>query len=331
MNSPMTTTTTTTQSTARLRAKRAAIGLIATALGVLALGSSPRVVAGTPLPKEFDGVDVKNLLGESVDGDIPLTDEDGKNIRFADLFDGTRPVVLTFNYYRCTSLCSVQLNELLKALEKTGWVPGEKFRVVTVSFDPRDTVEVAHDKRLNYLRKFASYRLDQDGEAELTGDALDARATAIDWSFMVGSPEAVKTLTERIGYGYRFDEKSGQYAHSPVTYIMSPKGVISRYLYGISYNPRDLKFALMEASDGKIGSVGEKVLLSCFSFDEDAGGYSAFAWGFMRLGGALALLILGTFLLIWWRRERRRAAAERVAQSLGSSAGPGAVTPESAR
>ncbi|MCB9734128.1 MAG: SCO family protein [Deltaproteobacteria bacterium] len=328
----MTHTTKTTPSTRWQRLVRLAIGLLATTLGVLAVGTSSRVAAGTPLPKEFDGVDVKNLLGQSIDGNIPLTDENGKKVLFSELFDGKRPVVLTLNYYRCTSLCSVQLNELLKALEKTGWVPGEKFRVVTVSFDPRDTVDVAHDKRLNYLREFARYTAKEDGDDEPTGTALDAKAEAIDWAFMVGSERAIKELTERIGYGYRFDEESGQYAHSPVTYIMSPKGVISRYLYGISYNPRDLKFGLMDASDGKIGSLGEKVLLSCFAYDADEGGYAAFAWGFLRLGGVLALLIFGSFLLMWWRRERRRSAADAAANTQNAKhAGHGVVTPESAR
>ena len=274
------------------------------ALVVGVLASTP-AAAGEPLPAQFDGVDIIDKLGQAVDLDVPLVDHTGRAVRFADFFDGKRPVIVTLNYFRCESLCSAQLNELVKTLKELDWAPGgEEFRIVTVSFDPRDDAEIARGKRDTYLRELARQRGVAEGVP--TDDAaVAARAATEDWAFLTATPEAIRTLTERLGYAYRYDADTEQYAHAPVVYIMSPTGVISRYLYGITYASRDLKFALIDASEGNVGSLGEKILMSCFSFDESAGGYTAFAWGFMRLGAILVLLVLGPWLLIHWRRERR--------------------------
>ncbi len=279
------------------------IGLLAVAVAPWLLPAPAR--AGAPLPAEFQGVDIKQKLGERIDPEVQLVDHSGRKVQLGDFFDGERPVIMTLNYYRCESLCSTQLNELVNALKFLDWLPGgEEFRIVTVSFDPRDDVDVALGKRETYTRELMrKWALDQD--ETLTDAELNARADSLQWDFLVAQPRAIRAITERLGYSYRFDKDSGQYAHAPVVYVMSPDGVISRYLFGISYTAQDLKFSILDASDGRVGSLGEKILLSCFAFDPDSGGYSAFAWGFMRIGGTLILLILGLWLLRFWRRERR--------------------------
>jgi len=279
---------------------------VAVAFGVVGLGAS--AWAGAGLPAEFEGVDVKNKLGEKVDLDLTLVDHAGQPVKLAKYFDGERPVILTLNYYRCDSLCSTQLNELLKAVRQLEWVPGEaEFQMVTVSFDPRDDTETAAGKRTTYAKELVRLRAQDAGE-ELTASQLDERAEAIGWEFMTGERDAITALSERLGYEFKYDEKSGQYAHSPVVYVMSPDGVISRYLFGITYKTQDLKFALIDASNGEIGDFGEKVLLSCFSFDPDGGGYAASAFGIMRLGAIFFAFVLSLYLLFHFRRERARRA-----------------------
>ena len=278
----------------------------------VAAGGPARAVA--PLPAQFDGVDVKNKLGQRVDLDIPLVSRAGETKSLGQVLAGDRPVLLTLNYYRCTSLCSVQLNELLKTLGEAAWLPGEQpFRVVTVSFDPTDTAAVAEGKRVTYTRELvravANDEAD-DSEAEtLRPAALDARANALDWEFYVAREKSIRALTETLGYQFTYDATTQQYAHSPVTYVLRPDGTINRYLFGVTISPRDLKFALMESSEGTLGDFGEKILLSCFAWDEDHGGYAATAWTIMRVGASGAALVLGLFLLRYWRRERKSARA----------------------
>lgn len=275
------------------------------AAGSASLPSQSRAVA--PLGSEFDGVDVKNKLGERVDLNIPIVDREGRTVSLGEALSGdNRPVLLTMNYYRCTTLCSAQLNELMKTIAGTGWLPGEEqFRIVTISFDPTDTSLVADGKRTTYTRELVRLLLERQGE-EATEEAIRARAESLDWEFYVAREKSIRALSETLGYYFRYDERSQQYAHSPVTYVLRNDGIINRYLFGISVPARDMKFALMETSEGTLGSFGEKILLSCFAYDEDHGGYGAFAWGFMRIGASAVAVLIAVFLLWQWRRERAR-------------------------
>lgn len=265
--------------------------------------------AGGPPPAQFDGVNIKNRLGAKLDPNLPLIDATGSTVSLGTFLDGERPVLLTLNYYRCTSLCSVQLNELLKTIIAARWAPGpEKYRIVTVSFDPSDTPDVAAGKQDTYRTALAKGLAEEAGD-ELTEAEVAERAKAIDWQFLVAREKSIRELTSEVGYSYRLDTATGQYAHSPVVYALSPSGVIARYLFGISFKPMDYKFALMEASEGRLGSFGDKILLNCFAFDTDHGGYTGLAWTLMRIGGAIVLLALGSTMFFAWRRERRRRLA----------------------
>jgi len=276
-------------------------------------GSDARAVA--PLGPEFDGVDVKNKLGQKVDTNIPFMDSTGKSVTLGDYLDGKKPVVFTLNFYRCTSICSAQLNALVSSLAKAGWAPGdEKFKIVTVSFDPSDTVEIALGKQKTYREELLRQLAQQNGD-EITEAEIRTRAESVDWTFLVAREKSIRAILDNVGYSVKYDERTDQYAHSPVTYVLTPAGIIGRYLWGIDISPRDLKFSLIESSDGELGSFGEKILLSCFDYNRDHGGYEAFAWGFMRIGGVTAMLLLGAWLIVHWRRERRRTVATAAAEA----------------
>ncbi len=297
--------------------RTALLALLAAPLaGAMAVGD---VRAVAPLPAQFDGVDVKNKLGQRVDLDIPLVNRAGEVTSLGQALAGgpgkavdNRPVLLTLNYYRCTSLCSVQLNELLKSLSEAAWLPGEEpFRIVTISFDPTDTSLIAEGKRETYTRELVRGALAAEDAPEPEAKALAARADALDWEFYVAREKSIRAITDTLGYYVRYEPSTQQYAHSPVTYVLRPDGTINRYLFGLTVSARDIKFALMESSEGTLGDFGEKILLSCFAWDEEHGGYAATAWTIMRVGASGVAVILGFFLFRYWRRERRatRAAA----------------------
>lgn len=312
---------------------------LSAALATASLATST-AYAVAPLDPVFQGVDVENKLGQPVDRNIPLAAPDGKTVTLGDFLDGLRerapdektaketntpgtagrPVLLTLNYFRCTSLCSQQLNQLLITLKEMGWAPGpQKFRIVTVSFDPSDTIEVAAGKQLSYRVELARAMAEANDEDDVSDAELQKRAADIDWTFLVGREKAIAALTKNLGYAYRYDAPSNQYAHSPVVYVLSADGIIERYLWGLNLPPQDLKFALMDASDGVLGSFGEKILSSCFVFD--SGGYHAFAWGIMRIGASLLAVIFGLWLFRFWRREKKRKA-EAATPGLPTNFGP---------
>lgn len=280
-------------------------------LGVLgaafAIATSAPALAVAPVGQEFEGVDVKNKLGEQVDLQIPLIAPDGSTVTLADFLDEERAVVLTLNFYRCTSICSEQLNSLVRTMVDMGsdWAPGvQKYRIVTVSFDPRDDAEVARGKQLTYRKELVRLLAEKD-DLELTEAQIDERAAAIDWTFLVAREKAIKALLDNVGYSVRWDEPTQQFAHSPVTYVLTPEGKIGRYLWNLLIPPNDLMFALMESSQGKLGSTFEKVLLSCFVYKD---GQYAIAWSVMRIGGGIIVVTLGLWLFMHFRREKKRSA-----------------------
>lgn len=245
------------------------------------------------LPEQLDGVTVTEKLGKQADLDAKFFDHRGEVVRLRDYLDGERPVLLTLNYYRCATLCNIQLNALTRALRELEWAPGENYRVVTVSIDHREKPELARSKRRSQLK------------------ALDRGD--VDWSFLVGDERQVRRITGSVGFGYRYDPEQDQWAHPAVLVFLSPGGKIVRYIYGLEFRARDLKFAIMEAGEGRIGSTVDRLILSCFHYDATVGRYGPFAFGIMRLGGVATVLLLGIFLALMWRRERsrRRRAARR--------------------
>ena len=245
-----------------------------------------RSTGSQPLAPAMHSIDVDEHLGNDLDTDLAFTDHTGKAVKIADFFDGKRPVLLTMNYFRCPVLCNVQLNELTEALRNFAWTPGdEHFRIVTVSIDPREQPMLASSKRKGHL------------------DAL-GRGDDVDWEFLTGDALSIRLLAAQLGIQYAYDPEQDQYAHPAVVVFASPEAKIVRYVYGLSYHPNDLKFGLIEASEGRVGSTLDRISLSCFHYDATLGRYGPFAFGLMRVAGAFTVLLIGTALLVLRRRER---------------------------
>ena len=255
------------------------------ALAVLLL-AAPHLHA-EELPAELEGVDVNEQLGEYVDLSLEFTDHNGETVRLADYVDGDVPVIITMNYYGCPMLCGLQLNAFVDGLADLTWSPGENYRIITVSFDHTEGAGLAAAKRSAYLEELGR------------GD--------VDWSFLVGSEENVAALAEDLGYGFRYVPSQDEYAHPAALMFLSPEGMVSRYLYGLTYESRDIRFAIMEASEGRVGTTVDRLILSCFVYDPDTGGYVRDAMMVMRLSGLATMTLIGIFLVIMWRREQANA------------------------
>ena len=193
--------------------------------------------------------------------------------------------MLTLNYYSCETLCSAQLNAVLKGLQDLDWIPGQNFNLVTISIDPDETSSLAAKKRATYLKELGKNNAS--------------------WDFLIGGQEQITSIADELGYRFTYDTINKQYAHPAVIMILSPTGKISRYLYGLNYPARELKFSLMEAAEGKVGNTVEKIMLSCFSFDNTTGKYTASAFGLMRLAGVITVFCLGVMTTTMWRKEFR--------------------------
>ncbi|HVP13341.1 MAG TPA: SCO family protein [Phycisphaerae bacterium] len=261
-------------------------------------------VAGT-LPKELEGVGITERPDAQIPLNLEFKDDDAKAVTLGDYFKGDRPVLLTLNYYRCPMLCTLQLNGLVEALKNMPWTAGEQFEIVTVSFDPRETPQLGRLKKQNYLEEYG-------------------RPASAGWHFLVGQEENIKKLADTVGFQYRYDKESDQYYHVACAYVCTPSGRVSRYLYGVMYDPRTLRLSLLEAGQGKIGTTVDQVLLYCFHYDPNKGSYTWAAMNLMRVGGITTLLVFGIVLWALWRRDlaRSRKAAATVQAQNSSPVGP---------
>ncbi len=241
---------------------------------------------------------------QCLDGQVPLdaqfTDEAGKAVKLGDYF-GEKPVILVLAYFRCPMLCTLVLNGLADAMKGMPFTAGKEFNVLTVSFDPRETPELAAAKKKNYLAKY--------GRPE----AADG------WHFLTGKKEAIDALTNAVGFRYVYDAKEDQFIHTSGIMVLTPSGKISRYYYGISFPARDLRLGLIEASAHKIGTPTDQVLLYCFHYDPATGKYSMSVLNFVRAGGVATVVALAGmvwFLMRWEGRKRgKRSAGDAAGQA----------------
>ncbi len=244
--------------------------------------------ASTKKVEALNEVGVVENLGDSVDLNLELTDENGKTVQLGDYFKKERPVLLTLVYYSCPSLCNFHLNAVTETLKQLKWTTGEEFEFVAVSFEPKDTPEIAGLKKKSYLKEYGR-------EAGSKG-----------WHFLTGTEENVAKLAEQVGFGYKWDPESKQWAHAAVAYVMTPEGRLSRYLYGISFEPKTLRLSLVEASNGVIGSVIDKFILYCFNYNPKDRKYSLVAFNAVRAGAGLTVLVLSVLLIPFWLKNWRK-------------------------
>jgi len=233
-------------------------------------------------------IDVVEHLGDTIPLDLKFTDDHGNPVTLRQYFGHGEPVLLNLAYSDCPMLCSVVLDGVANGVHDLELRPGKDFQILTVSIDPNETVKTANGRKHRYA------------------GSVGEMGSPDGWTFLVGDSTQSRALANAVGFVYYYDEDLKQYAHPAVTFLLTEDGVVSRYLYGLEYKERDLRLGLLEASEGKIGTTIDRIVLYCFHYDPDAKGYVAFAGNIMRLGGAITLVLLGTFLGLHWAKERLR-------------------------
>ncbi len=247
--------------------------------------------AVAPLPPALAEVGVDEHLGASLPIDLTFRDHTGATVRLAQYFDGRRPVLVNLMYHRCAMLCSVVLDALTDALKKVDWTVGKEFDVLTISIDPHDGPDVAVRKRRQILSRY--------GRAEAERG----------WHFLTGNEAEITRVATALGFRYRWEPEQQQYAHPAAIFLVTPDAKIARYLYGVDFPPRDLRFGLLEASEGRSVSTTERVLLFCYHYDATGRRYTFVVTRVLRVGGAVLLLAVGGLLSALWLRERRSRRA----------------------
>ena len=244
-------------------------------------------MTSSTIPAPLREIGFDQNIDQLVPLDVPFRDESGRTVRLGDYF-GKRPVVMVFAYYDCPMLCTQVINGLATALNVLSLEPHQDFEIVTVSFNPKDTPATASAKKAIYLERYRRAGADAG------------------WHFLSGDQPSIDRLTKAAGFRYTWDEPTKQYAHPTGVIVLTPEGKLARYLFGIEYGPRDLRFALVEASAGKVGNRVDSLLLYCYHYDPMTGRYGLMVMRTLRLAGVGTVLALGSFIAIMIRRERAR-------------------------
>src|ERR1700752_2666662 len=253
-----------------------------------------RPASGNPstgLPQALQEVRIEQKLDQQLPLDLVFRDESGREVKLGQYF-GHKPVVLAFVYYDCPMLCTQVLNGMVTSFRVLPFQMGKEFDVVTISFDPRETPELAQKKKKVYVDYLPE---------KMRADATNG------WHFLTGDQANIERVTDAAGFRYRWDDKTQQFAPASAIMVTPPHGKVSRYYYGIEYPARDLRLGLIESSANKIGSPVDQLLLYCFHYDPATGKYGAVVMNIMRIAGVITLLGILTMLLLLGRTSGRRA------------------------
>lgn len=262
------------------------------------------------VPKEAQDVGVDQQLGAELPLSLSAVDSRGRKVRLARYFDGQRPVLVTLNYSDCPMLCTVQLSQLVQSLDKLELQIGDDFQIVTVSIDPKEPLARTRETKAKYVSQLPNQPNAEAG-----------------WHFLKMSEPSIKALSERMGFRYRYDKLTKEYYHPAMLAFVSPDGVITRYSLDVAFPPDQVKMALVEASEGTIGTAVDQLLLLCFSYDAERNRYTASAWRLMRLGALLTIGVLLVTMTPFWIGRRRHARGN---DSEGDDSESGATPPEAA-
>jgi protein SCO1/2 len=271
----------------------AGLWLALSAAPLLAQGRGPMSgggIMGPPVnqrPPGLEFVGIEQHLNAEVSGDLEFRDELGNPVKLADYFGHGRPVILNLGYYQCPMLCSELLQGLVGSMKALTFDLGKDFDVVTVSFDPRETTERAAAKKRDILNRYGRANADRG------------------WHFLTGRADQINALTKSVGFEYQFDPRTEQYAHAAAIVMLTPDRHVSGYFYGVEFSPKDLRLGLVEASEDRIGNIGDQVLLYCYHYDPRTGKYGAVINNILKLSALLTMLILGTFMFVMFRADRR--------------------------
>jgi protein SCO1/2 len=280
------------------------VGFLGLALGLAFLGGAAwgqgmgnSIISPPPnvRPPGLKNVGIQQNLNQQIPSDLTFTDDLGRKVQLGDYF-GKKPLILNFVYYGCPMLCGEELAGLESALRVLKFDLGKEFEVITISFDPKDTPEAAAKKKEQFLRRYNRPGAERG------------------WHFLVGESGAIDAVTRAAGFQYEYDEKTGQFAHSTAILVLTPQGKIAQYYYGIEYPPKDLRLALVEASQNRIGNLVDELLLYCYHYDPAKGKYSATVMRVLRLMAVATMLCVGTLLFVMLRRSSVSIqGAERIA------------------
>ncbi len=236
-------------------------------------------------PPGLQNVGIEQHLDEQIPPDLTFRDETGKSVRLGDYF-GKKPAILNLVYYQCPMLCGEVLSGLESALRVLKFDVGKEFDVLTVSFDPRETPDMATKKKAEFLKRYG-----RPGAAD-------------GWHFLTGPQESIDALTKAAGFQYQYDPKTGQFAHSTAIMVLTPEGKIAQYYYGVEYAPKDLRLGLIQASENKIGNLADQVLLYCYHYDPTTGKYGAIIARVLQLSGLATVLLIGVLMTVLIRHGR---------------------------
>ncbi len=237
----------------------------------------------------FNTVKFDQKLNSQVPLDLAFRDETGKQVQLRDFFHG-RPVVLSLVYYQCPMLCTQVMNGMDQAFNSLRFSIGKDFDVVTVSINPKETPDLAADKKKEYLRLYGNRPGSEEG-----------------WHFLTGEKPQIDSLADAVGFRYLYDAKTDMFAHPSGIMVLTPEGKVSRYLFGVEYLPKDLRFALIDASSRKIGSPVDQLLLLCYCYNPVTGKYGLVIANIFRAAGAVTIVVLGTVLLVFFRHEKKKS------------------------
>jgi protein SCO1/2 len=243
------------------------------------------------LPHEIKDVEVVEKLGQNLDLNLKFQNESGELVPLAKYIDGNKPTILTIVYFNCPSLCNFHLNGLMEVFKnnKKGTI-GKDYNVIAVSMEPTETPELARRKKETYI------------------EALGQVGAENGWHFLVGDQANITALANQVGFKYKWNEARKEYSHPAVAYVISPTGMLSRYLYGIEFSADTLHLSLVEASEGKIGNIIDRIVLFCFQFDPSKNKYTLYAFNLMRAGAVLTLALLALVLIPLWMKEKQGQA-----------------------
>jgi len=255
---------------------------------------------------QTEGVGVMDRRGQQVPFDLVFTDSTGQRITSKQLFDGRRPVMLVMAYYTCPLLCSLVLDHVKESINQLSWTAGEEYRVVTISFDHRNTPEQAAVKKATYL---LGYEPQGVVKSDLRPDA---------WQFLCADAANAQAISKAVGFHYRFLPENAEFSHPSAVFFLSPTGTVTGFIENLKFEPRDVKLALTEAGEGKTGTLFDRIVMSCFMYDPTRGTYVIAATNVMKIGGVVTVLSLGGFLACMFIVSNRRKPGRQPAPTVGS-------------
>lgn len=258
----------------------------------MGMPAPPEINPANKKPAILEKVGIDQRIGQQLPLDLTFKDETGREVKLGDFF-GKRPVVMALAYYECPMLCTQVLNSMTGALKTLSFNAGTDYDVVVASINPREGPQLASEKKHTYVEHYGR------------------PATAGGWHFLTGTDPAIHQLAAALGFRYAYDENIQQYAHAAAIYVITPRGVVARYFLGIDFAPRDLRFALVEASQNRLGTVGDKLLLLCYHYDPATGKYGSAIIRAVRIGGIATLASIVAFVFVSLRHDRQHADASR--------------------